>query len=53
MEVSCELHAPFTLILAKSQGAHWIGGRVGPRASERFGEQKNLLPLNDIQTPDR
>ena len=53
MEVSCELHVSFALTLAKSHGAHCIGGWVGPRASERFGEQKNLLPLNEIRTPDR
>jgi hypothetical protein len=53
MKVSYELHDPFVLTLTKSHGAHWIGGWVGPRASDRFGEQKNLLPLNEIRTPDR
>jgi hypothetical protein len=45
MEVSCELHAPFALTVAKSHVAYRVGGWVGPRASESFGKQKNLLPL--------
>jgi hypothetical protein len=29
----------------KSPGTHWVGGWVGPRAGQDYGEEKNLLPL--------
>ena len=36
---------PFRFNPSEIHAAHWLGGWVGPRASERFVEQKNLLPL--------
>lgn len=39
-------YAPTTLLPGKNPRTHWIGGRVGPRASVNcFWRRENILPM--------
>jgi hypothetical protein len=49
MEESGQLHAQVALPPMKSPSAHWIGGRVGPRAGLDDVEKRKFLTLPGLK----